>query len=94
MGDFLRRFARNRGAVIGVLILLVVIIVAATAPLVYPGSPWRMVQRPFLAPLQVAGFPLGTDTVGRDVASGLAHGALVSLLVRSEERRVGKECLL
>ena len=81
MGDFLRRFARNRGAVIGVLILLVVIIVAATAPLVYPGSPWRMVQRPFLAPLQVAGFPLGTDTVGRDVASGLAHGALVSLLV-------------
>lgn len=79
--DFVRRFARNRGAVIGVVILLAVVAVAITAPLLFPTSPWRMVQRPFLEPFAMAGFPLGTDTVGRDVAAGLAHGAYVSLLV-------------
>ncbi len=81
MTDFIRGFCRNRGAVFGVVVLLLVIAVAVTAPLLYPTSPWRMVQRPFLEPFAMPGFPLGTDTVGRDVAAGLAHGALVSLLV-------------
>ena len=26
-------------------------------------------------------FPLGTDTLGRDIAAGLVHGARVSLLI-------------
>ena len=81
MGSFVRAFCRNRGAVFGIVVLLVVVAVAAAAPLLYPTSPWRMVQRPFLEPFAMPGFPLGTDTVGRDVAAGLAHGALVSLLV-------------
>jgi peptide/nickel transport system permease protein len=79
--SFPRRFARNRGALIGLLILLAVIAVAALAPLVYPQSPWRMVGRPFMAPFAVDRFPLGTDTLGRDVASALMHGARVSLLI-------------
>lgn len=81
MSDFWRRFARNRGAVIGLAILALVIIVALIAPLIYPASPWKMVQRPFLPPFDNAAFPLGTDTLGRNVAAGLAYGARMSLLV-------------
>lgn len=81
MKDFWRRFASNRGGVIGLVLLALVVVVALTAPLLFPGSPWQMVQRPFLPPLENPGFPLGTDTVGRNVAAGLAHGARVSLLV-------------
>ena len=38
-----------------------------------------MVARPFLAPFANDRFPLGTDALGRDVLSGLMHGARVSL---------------
>ena len=81
MKKFLVRFAQNRGAVVGMIILLAVIVLAIIAPLIYPVSPWKMVQRPFLPPLDVAGLPFGTDTLGRNVAAGLAHGARVSLLI-------------
>lgn len=81
MADFWKRFSRNRGAVIGLAILAIVILVALLAPLVFPQSPWRMVQRPFLPPFSMDQYPLGTDALGRDVISGLAYGAQVSLLV-------------
>ncbi|OWJ80212.1 MULTISPECIES: ABC transporter permease [Haematobacter] len=81
MKDFLKRFATNKGGVIGLVLLLLVVVIAVTAPLLFPGNPWRMVQRPFLPPLENMAYPLGTDTLGRDVAAGLAHGARVSLLV-------------
>ncbi len=76
-----RRFAQNRGAVIGLAILLVVVIVALLGPTLMPQSPWRMVGRPFLPPLTDGALPLGTDAVGRDVLTGLVHGARVSLMV-------------
>ncbi|KFI25657.1 ABC transporter permease [Haematobacter missouriensis] len=81
MKDFLKRFATNKGGVIGLVLLLLVVVIAVTAPLLFPGNPWRMVQRPFLPPFENMAYPLGTDTLGRDVAAGLAHGARVSLLV-------------
>ncbi|CUH65862.1 Dipeptide transport system permease protein DppC [Thalassovita gelatinovora] len=79
--SFWKRFARNRGAVFGLVLLLAVIIIALIAPMIYPRGPWPMVQRPFLAPYAVDGLPLGTDTLGRNVAAGLVYGAQVSLLV-------------
>lgn len=79
--SFFARFAQNRGALIGLIILTVIILMALLAPILYPESPWRMVQRPFLSPLEAEGFLLGTDTMGRDVAAGLMHGAWVSLLI-------------
>lgn len=81
MKDFWIRFSYNRGAVIGLVILLLVVLAAILAPFLFPQSPWKMVQRPFLPPFTQEGLPLGTDAVGRDVLSGLAHGAYVSLLV-------------
>jgi peptide/nickel transport system permease protein len=81
MADFWKRFSRNRGAVIGLAILAIVVLVALLAPLIFPQSPWRMVQRPFLPPFSMDQYPLGTDALGRDVISGLAYGAQVSLLV-------------
>lgn len=79
--SFLKRFARNRGALIGLIILVAVVLFAILAPSLYPQSPWRTVARPFLAPFVMERFPLGTDTLGRDIASGLAHGARVSLTI-------------
>jgi peptide/nickel transport system permease protein len=81
MIDFLKRFSRNRGALFGMVILIIVILLAVFAPLIYPDSPWKMVQRPFLPPFSTDGVILGTDTLGRDVAAGLVHGARVSLIV-------------
>jgi peptide/nickel transport system permease protein len=79
--SFLRRFARNRGALIGLFVLALIVAAAIAAPTLYPTSPWRMVSRPFMAPFALDRFPLGTDALGRDVASGLMHGARVSLLI-------------
>lgn len=79
--NFFARFAQNRGALFGLIILVAIILMAILAPLVFPESPWRMVQRPFLSPLEQEGFLLGTDTMGRNVASGLMHGAWVSLMI-------------
>lgn len=79
--DFLKRFARNRGAVIGLVLLLILIVFALLAPYWYPQSPWRVVARPFVPPFTLERFPLGTDTLGRDIASGLVHGARVSLMI-------------
>ncbi len=81
MTDFWKRFKRNRGAVIGLVILVAVILIALFAHLLFPQSPWKMVQRPFLPPFAMDRFPLGTDALGRNVLAGLAHGAQVSLLV-------------
>ena len=81
MKDFWKRYCRNRGAIIGLLILMLVILVAVLAPLLFPQSPWKMVQRPFLPPFSQNDLLLGTDALGRDVMAGLAHGAYVSLLV-------------
>ncbi|MGR3479474.1 ABC transporter permease [Salipiger marinus] len=76
-----KRFSSNRPALVGVVLLVAVIAVALLAPVLFPNGPWKMVQRPFLMPMAVDGLPLGTDTLGRDVAAQLAYGAQVSLLV-------------
>ena len=81
MRGFWRRYSGNAGAAAGLAILALVILVAVSAPLLFPDSPWSMVQRPFLPPFADAALPLGTDALGRDVLAGLAHGAWVSLAV-------------
>jgi peptide/nickel transport system permease protein len=80
MSDFWRRFRRNRGAVVGLVILLLVCAVAAFASVIFPGSPWDMATAPFTPPGE-DGMLLGSDSLGRDVAAGIAHGARISLMV-------------
>ena len=78
--DFLRRFARNKGAVVGAVVLTCVVLLALLAPWLFPDDPWEIAGPPFRKPGEM-GFLLGTDTLGRDVASGIAHGARVTLLL-------------
>ncbi|MCQ4160258.1 ABC transporter permease [Roseomonas sp. GC11] len=80
MKEFWRNFRRNRGAVVGLAVLLLVLLLAVLAPVLFPGSPWDMAGMPFAPPGEM-GMLLGTDSLGRDVAAGIAHGARVSLLV-------------
>ena len=81
MGDFWRRFRRNKGALVGLAILILVLCLALFAPLIDSGDPWAMVQRPFLPPFELAHTMFGTDTLGRDIGTGLVFGARVSLMI-------------
>lgn len=78
---FWRRFARNKGAVAGLAVLALVALLVAFGPLLAANDPWDMVDQPFLQPGQTAGLPMGTDTMGRDIFSGVVRGARISLLI-------------
>ncbi|MFD2238302.1 ABC transporter permease [Aureimonas populi] len=76
----LRRFLGNRAILIGVLILGIVVIAAALAPLIAPHAPNRLsivnrLQAPSAAHL------FGTDEFGRDIFSRAIHAGRVSLMV-------------
>lgn len=79
--DFWRRFARNRAALAGLAVLFAVLVMALSAPVLFPGNPWDMAAAPFVWPGEDQTLPLGSDMLGRDLASGLFHGARVSLVV-------------
>lgn len=81
LAEFTRRFCRHGGAILGAAILFAIAMFAVFGPLLYPESPWRMAQKPFLPPMMTDGFLFGTDTLGRNIAAGLVHGARVSLLI-------------
>jgi peptide/nickel transport system permease protein len=59
---------------------VLIIVMAITASLLYPEDPFRLVGKPLSKPL-TNGFLLGSDSLGRDVASGIVHGAKTSLLI-------------
>ena len=80
MKSFLKAFCRNKGAVIGVIVLLLVFLTAGLAGILFPFSPWDMQTAPFMSPGEMD-MLLGSDSLGRDVAAGIAYGARVSLLV-------------
>jgi peptide/nickel transport system permease protein len=73
------RFLRHRPAVIGLVVLLLVVIAAALAGVLYPGDPFAMVGPPFQPPFGT--YFLGTDMLGRDLVAGVLHGARTTLLV-------------
>ena len=73
------RFARNKQALAGAVVLLAVLVLAALAPLVYPAGAFALAGPPNLPP--GSRFLLGTDTLGRDVAAGIMHGARTSLMI-------------
>lgn len=76
----LKSFLRHPTGMIGLVILLAVVVLAALAKTLFPDDPWDMVGAPFQPPFS-EGLPLGSDTLGRDVAAGIAYGARVSLMI-------------
>jgi peptide/nickel transport system permease protein len=79
--DGILRFARNRGALAGVVIIVVIAGLALAAPLLFPRDPLRIVGPAELWPFENSRFPLGTDSLGRDIAAIIVHGARATLLV-------------
>ena len=80
------RLLRDRRGAFGALILLVVLLCAAGAPLVTSGDPASqrdIVATRFLPPLSIdvhGDFhPIGTDRFGRDVWTRLVYGARISM---------------
>ena len=84
--EFWSYFSENRGAVIGLVFFIAIIIVALLADVLAPHLPNQQFRDAFLQPpfWQEGGslkFPLGTDAVGRDILSRLIHGARYSLFI-------------
>jgi len=75
-----RRFARQRGAMLGAGILAVLTVLALGAPWWSPRDPIRTATRDALKP-PGASHLFGTDQFGRDVASRVIYGARISLTV-------------
>jgi peptide/nickel transport system permease protein len=75
-----RRLARQRGAMVGAVILAVLALMAVGAPRLTSRDPIRTAPREALQP-PGARYLLGTDQFGRDVASRVLHGARLSLTV-------------
>jgi dipeptide transport system permease protein len=84
--EFWQQFARNRGAVAGLWVIVALVLIAAGADFLAPYSPYATNQAAFLKPpfWQTGGLlahPLGTDAIGRDMLSRLIYGARLSLLI-------------
>jgi dipeptide transport system permease protein len=86
LAELYANFSRNRGAVIGLAVVISLVIIAAAANLIAPYSPIQTNPAVFLKPpaWQAGGsaaYPLGTDAIGRDMFSRLVHGTRLSLLI-------------
>jgi peptide/nickel transport system permease protein len=77
--SFAARFRRNRAAFAGSIVVAIIVVAAALAPVLAPSDPFALSRDRLQAPL--AGSLLGTDHLGRDVLSRLLHGARTSVLV-------------
>ena len=84
--EFWHYFKRNKGAVVGLAYIIIMLLVAVFADLLAPHAPAEQFRDALLHPpvWQEGGnwsYILGTDDVGRDVLSRLMYGARLSLLV-------------
>ena len=78
---FVRGFFRRWTAPLGLLILLLILAMALSAPYVFPEDPFSMVTRPLQWPGENHAYLLGSDMLGRDILAGIFHGARVSLAI-------------
>ena len=84
--EFWHYYSMNTGAVIGLVVFTLLVLVAIFAPLVAPHMPDEQYRDALLTPpaWQEGGksmFILGTDAVGRDILSRLIFGARYSLFI-------------
>ena len=82
---FAATFFRNKGAVLGLVVLIIMVISALLAPLLAPHDPYQLFTgKEQLPPAFLGGeaaFPLGTDDAGRDTLSRVIYGARYSLFI-------------
>ncbi|GAA4328106.1 ABC transporter permease [Pigmentiphaga soli] len=76
-----RRLVRSPAALAGLLLVGAALAAALLAGWLYPGDPRDMVGAATIWPGTDARFPLGTDMLGRDMASAILHGARQSLAI-------------
>lgn len=86
LSEFWFYFSRNKGAVIGLFVFLIILFVAIFAPFVAPHNPSAQNRELLLMPTIFQeggswGHILGTDAVGRDILSRLIYGARFSLFI-------------
>ncbi len=86
MRDFIKQYKKNKSAVVGFFIVLVLLFMALFAPLVAPYSPTVQDLAHRLIPPSwdtggLSQFFLGTDDFGRDLFSRIIYGARISLMV-------------
>lgn len=83
--SFWRSFSRNKGALAGLIYLVIVVLCAVFAGVLAPHSPIEQYRDALLSPPAWNGgdprFLLGTDDIGRDMLSRLLHGARLSLTI-------------
>jgi dipeptide transport system permease protein len=84
--EFWDNFSQNRGAIIGLAVVVCMVLTALLANVIAPYSPIEQFRDATLAPPMwqqggTAKFILGTDPVGRDMLSRLIYGARLSLLI-------------
>jgi dipeptide transport system permease protein len=86
LAEFWHYFRANKGAVAGLMVVVLMLLVALLAPWLAPYPPDLTNNAEFLKPpfWQSGGsvaYPLGTDAIGRDILSRLIHGARLSLVI-------------
>ncbi|WP_343717076.1 ABC transporter permease [Inquilinus sp.] len=75
----LQKFLRNKGAVVGAVLVLAFVLLAVLAPLITPQDPLQTSFLTIRKPPSAAHW-LGTDDLGRDIFTRLAYGARASLM--------------
>ncbi|WPB55619.1 ABC transporter permease [Xylophilus sp. GOD-11R] len=79
--NVVRRLVRNPVAMTAAAIIVLLIAIALLAPWIMPGDPFATSMFKRLRPVGTAGFPLGTDELGRDLLSRLMLGGRLSLFM-------------
>ena len=84
--EFWHYYSVNKGAVLGLIVFALLVLVAIFAPLLAPHAPDQQYRDALLVPPMwqdggSASFILGTDPVGRDILSRLIYGARYSLFI-------------
>jgi peptide/nickel transport system permease protein len=78
--DFAKKLLRNKSALIGCVLIMIVVLSALLAPLLAPRDPYEMHMDDRFAPPSPQHL-MGTDQYGRDLLSRVIYGAVVSLQV-------------
>ena len=81
-GALIRAYARNKPAILGVVLVIVLLVIAAMANVIAPYDPNHQDYSSIMQPPSWR-HPCGTDEIGRDQLSRIIFGARVSLGVAS-----------